>query len=369
MCNEVVVNGRFLTQPLTGVQRYAFEVVRRFPGLIKVIVPGSIAPVYKSIFNTVIIDPLGRFVQGGSLGHVWEQVALPRWVGKNGLLWSPCGSGPLKVKNQIVTIHDIAHLEHPEWFNWRFVRWYRFLVPRLVQRVQRIVTVSNFTKDRLVVMLNVPPEKISVIPNGVDVRFQPRALEEVAKTRNILGIPSQNYVLSLCSLEPRKNLRQLLKAWNNVCQQLPDDVWLVLAGSKGKRGVFQEVLFDKLPPRVYFTGYVPDEYLPALYSGALAFVYVSLYEGFGLPPLEAMACGTPVITSNVTSLPEVVGNAALLVNPYNTEDISSGIYEIVRNGALREELKLKGLEWVRQFTWDRTAALTWQVLQTVTEGC
>lgn len=365
--NKILVNGRFVTQRCTGVQRYAFEVTRRLPGSIRVVAPRQVTSGYELLSSFTVVDPLGRFAQGGGSGHLWEQLALPRWLSRGDVLWSPCGTGPLTVQNQIVTIHDVAYLEHPEWFNRWFARWYRFLVPRLVHKVWRIIAVSEFTKVRLVEMTRVSPEKIVVIPNGVDVRFQPKAPEEVARTRDALGIPSSNYVLCLGSLEPRKNLHRLLKAWGNIYHKLPNDVWLVLAGAKGKALVFQNISFDKLPPRVYLTGYVPDEYLPALYSGALAFVYVSLYEGFGLPPLEAMACGTPVVTSNITSLPEVVGNAAILVNPYHVKNIADGIYELIRNDALREELKSKGLERAKQFTWDRTAALTWEVLKAVME--
>jgi len=367
MGREIVVNARFLTKTPTGVQRYAFEVARRLPGSIRVIAPQPIAPEYRALSNAVIIDPLGRFARGGGLGHLWEQVALPRWLRKGELLWSPCGAGPLAVQNQVVTIHDVAHLEHPEWFNPWFARWYGFLIPRLVHRVRRIVTVSEFTKGRLVETTRVPPEKVVVIHNGVDACFQPRPSEEVARAREMLGIPTPNYVLSLGSLEPRKNLHRLLKAWGNIHHRLSNDVWLVLAGARGKSLVFQNICFDKLPPRVYLTGYVPDEYLPALYSGALAFVYVSLYEGFGLPPLEAMACGTPVVTSNITSLPEVVGDAAILVDPYDVEDIACGIHKLIRDDTLREQLRHKGLEWVKQFNWDRTAMLTWEVLKAVME--
>jgi len=368
MDREIVVNGRFLTKTLTGVQRYAFEVARRLPGSIKIITPQPIAPEYRALLNAVIIDPLGRFVRGGGLGHLWEQVALPRWLRKGRVLWSPCGAGPLAVRNQVVTIHDIAHLEHPEWFNSWFAKWYGFLIPRLVHRVRRIITVSEFTKVRLIETTRVPLEKVVVIPNGVDACFQPQPSEEVANVRKVLSIPTPNYVLTLGSLEPRKNLHRLLKAWGNICHKLPTEVWLVVVGGKGHSLVFQDISFDKLPPRVYFTGYVPDKYLPALYSGALAFVYVSIYEGFGLPPLEAMACGTPVVTSNITSLPEVVGDAAVLVDPYNIEAIAWGIWKVLEDTSLREKLRSKGLERVREFTWDRTAELTWNVLKETGEN-
>lgn len=366
--NNIVVNGRFVTQPLTGVQRYALEVTRRLPGSIWVIAPGPIAPEYKDLSEITRIDPLGKFVQNGPLGHLWEQVALPRWVTSEDLLWSPCGVGPLVTKNQVLTIHDIAYLEHPEWFNRKFVSWYRFLVPSLVRRVRRVIAVSEFTKARLVEVTKVSPKKITVIHNGVDVCFQPRSREEVKKVIKDLGIPSSDYVLTLGTLEPRKNLHRLLKAWGNIHNEMPSDVWLVVVGAKGKQLVFQDISFDMLPPKVYLTGYVPDDYLPALYSGAIAFAYVSVYEGFGLPPLEAMASGCPVIVSNVASLPEVCGDAALYCNPYDVNDIAEKMLRLAMDGKLRKELRDKGFERARQFSWEKAAKEHMKVFEEVLEG-
>jgi glycosyltransferase involved in cell wall biosynthesis len=283
------------------------------------------------------------------------------------MLWSPTASGPLAVKNQIVTIHDIAYIEHPEWFNHWYAKWYQFVIPRLALRVKKIITVSEFSKTRLIEMTKISPDKIVVIPNGIDERFKPCSTSEVDNTRKALGIPSLYYILSLCSLEPRKNIYRLLRAWQDVHKNLPEDIWLVLAGAKGHMLVFKNLSFNKLPPRVHFTGYVSDKFLPSLYSGAIAFVYVSLYEGFGLPPLEAMACGTPVLTSNVTSLPEVVNDAALMVNPYDTEAIGCGIVRLVENVDLRKELIGKALKRAKNFTWDITAELTQKVLKEAME--
>ncbi len=137
----------------------------------------------------------------------------------------------------------------------------------------------------------------------------------------------------------------------------------MVAGAKGKDIIFKNTSLDKLPPKVCMPGYVPDEYLPTLYSGAIALVYVSLYEGFGLPPLEAMACGTPVLTSNVTSLPEVVGDAALMVDPYDVDAIAEGIKRLIEDDNLRRELSQKGLARAKLFSWDRTAEVTWSVLK------
>lgn len=365
MDNEIVVNARFLTKPVTGVQRYGFEIIRRLDGPIRLVAPQPIRPEYEPLSSITIVDPLGSLARGGSLGHLWEQVVLPRWIKRGALLWSPWVWAPLAVKNQVLTVHDIAHLEHPEWFPRHIAMWYRLLVPRLVHRVKCIIAVSEFTKARLVEITGVSAEKVVVIPNGVDVRFYPRSAEEVDTVRDALGIPTRNYVLCLGTLEPRKNLYRLLRAWAATCHKLPDDVWLVVTGAKGKTLLFRDVTLNSLPPRVFPTGYVPDDYLPALYSGALAFIYVSIYEGFGLPPLEAMACGAAVVTSNVASIPEVVGDAAVLVDPYDVEAIAWGIRAVVQSEGLKEQLKSKGLRRAKKFTWDKTAELTWMVLKEV----
>lgn len=345
MNTRVFVNTRSLMGPLTGVHRYTQEVLARLkkrPQLYEVFPPPNLA--------------------SGLKGHVWEQVALPFLV-KGDLLFSPANTGPLAVRKQVVTIHDVSVFDRPEGFSWQFTTFYRLLLPALARRSLRVIAVSNFTKQRILDILGLEDERVKVIPNGVDQRFYPRSNQEVAEALRKLNLPSPYYVLSLSSLEPRKNLHRLLQAWEIVCSELPQEVWLVLAGNKGKTAIFRELSFKRLPPRVHFTGHIPDKWLPAIYSGAIAFVYVSLYEGFGLPPLEAMASGTPPITSNCTALPEVVGDAGLMVDPYDVEAIAWGLKRLVEDSALREELRNKGLERARQFSWDKTAELTWKVLQ------
>lgn len=339
---DIVVNTRTLASKLTGVQRYTSEIVNRLGARIECIAPQS------------ALD--------GITGHTWEQFVLPTQL-RGRLLWSPSNTGPLVVRRQVVTVHDVVPLDHPEWLNPRFAGWYRFLLPRLLPRVRHVITVSEFSKARILEHIKVEPSRISVIPNGVDMRFSPRTENERAKLVSRLGLPSPHFLLSLGSLEPRKNLGRLLKAWAGVCEELPDEVWLVVAGAKGKAQIFREVSLENLPPRVYFAGHVPDEYLPTLYSAALAFAYVSVYEGFGIPPLEAMASGTPVITGNCTALPEVVGDAGLMVDPFDVEAIAEGLRRLVMDAAFCEELRQKGLNRARQFTWDSIAARTLGVLQ------
>lgn len=341
MNKSLVVNTRILQSHTTGVQRYLLELLSRMPEVERV------SPVEK---------------MAGVRGHVWEQFRLP--VSCRGkLLWSPSNTGPLAVRNQVVTIHDVAPLDHPEWMNPRFAAWYRFLIPRLARRVKHIIVVSEFTRQRLITHSRIDPDKVTVVHCGVDARFQPQGQEAIVAARTALQLPTGRYVLSVGSLEPRKNLGRLLLAWERLLPELPPDVWLVLAGARGKNLVFADVPeLKQLPERVFMSGYVPDEMLPALYAGAMAFVYPSTYEGFGLPPLEAMACGTPVLTGNRASLPEVVGDAGVMVDPFSVEDIADGLRQLLLDDALRLALVPKGLKQAAKFRWDITAQHTRAIL-------
>jgi len=344
----IVVNSRILAYPITGVQRYLLELLQRMPSdRIQQISPQH---------------PLS-----GARAHLWEQTVLPlRTRGR--LLWSPSNTGPLAVSRQVVTIHDLSPMDHPEWLNPRFAAWYRFLTPKLARRVARVVTVSEFSKSRLMETTGVAEEKVIVVPLGVDARFGPQSREDVESAIQKLELPTGRYVLSLGSLEPRKNLGRLLRAWEVIYRRLPEDVWLVVSGAKGKSLVFQDVPeLEALPPRVFLTGHVPDELLPSLYAGAMAFAYLSVYEGFGLPPLEAMAYGTPTLVGNRASLPEVVGDAAIQVDPFDIDAIADGLHRLIEDGSLRAVLREKGLERAGQFNWDKTAEQTWRVLAEAAE--
>ena len=338
----IALNARFYSHVPTGMQRYGIEMADRLADLLDVVRPSS---------------PLR-----GARGHLWEQVYLPAASGKR-QLWSPNNTGPLAVKRQICTMHDIIPVEHPEWFNARFAAWYRWLLPRLTHRVRHMIAVSQFTKDRIVERFGIHPDKITVVWNGVDAQFRPRSTDEIAEVREALGIRSPRYLLSLGSLEPRKNVRRLLTAWSRLKRELPEDLSLVIVGSKGALLVFKDAGITEIPEGVHFTGYAKQEHLPALYSGALALVYPSLYEGFGLPPLEAMACGTPVITSNTTSLPEITAGAALLVDPMSEEAIAGAILQIIRDCELRDRLRTQSLAHASRLTWDMAAAETRKVLE------
>lgn len=341
---KIFVNGRFRSHKMTGIQRYAHEITQRldFP----------------------LLEP--RHLMRGWRGHAWEQTTLPvRSCG--GLLWSPCAAGPLISSRHVVTFHDLFPLDSPEWYQPAFARAYRILLTALSKTAMHIIAVSRFTKNRLTERLKVQPDRVTVVHNGVDLKTFYRAEEQTLRALSELRLPSDRYLLCVGSLEPRKNLRRLLLAWSEVVRCLPQDIWLVVAGSHD-RNVYSAPGFPSIPARVVFTGYVPEPLLAGLYSGSLGFVYPSLGEGFGFPPLEAMACGVPVFTSNRTSLPEVCGSAAIYGDPTDTAEIARGIKLLCSDASLRDRLRCLGREQASRFTWERAAQSTNDLLLKLAAG-
>jgi glycosyltransferase involved in cell wall biosynthesis len=337
---RIQVNGRYLVQRVTGVQRYAREIVARFSGKVDVIQPGPAAK--------------------GLRGHLWEQAVLP-WRLQRGLLWSPCATGPLAIRNQIITIHDCAFCDCPDGFTRSFASWYRCLVPRLARRALRILTVSAFSRQRICELFRVPEEKVVVTHNGVAESFRPLSPAALAQAKQRLSLPGP-YVLCAGSLEPRKNLKRLLAAWQRL-GSVKNGLTLLLVGATSH--VFRNAGIDLPPGDVRLAGFATDEDLRALLAGAEAFVFPSLYEGFGLPVLEAMACGTPVVCSSTTSLPEVAGDAAVPVDPMDVDSIASGLMKILEDRDLRVRLRERGIARAKNFSWDDTANRTWDAFQSV----
>jgi glycosyltransferase involved in cell wall biosynthesis len=301
------------------------------------------------------LEPVGQVG-----GHIWEQAELGpnmlyQAVKRNPapLLWSPCNVGPLAVRRQIVTIHDLVSIRHPEWVSRAFHLYYKTLLPLLAKRVQHIVTISEHSKQTILETLGVPESKVTVIPNGIGHQFQRVSDTDIDGVRERYKLP-ERFVLSLGSLELRKNLMGLINAWLQLpkATRLP----LVIAGGLGERGVFGSFDVDTLNKAgVQRLGYVDDGDLPALLSAAQVFVYPSLEEGFGLPPLEALACGTQVVTSNNSAMAENCQGEAILVDPTDKISIAEGIEAaLVRDESL--EQRLARAKRIRtRFNWQTSA--------------
>ena len=331
MTREIVVNGRFLSRRITGVERHGREILS-------------------------LIGDRCRFEKtrrNGMSGHMWEQFILPTRVKANSILWSPANTGPLMISNQALTIHDLSPLEHPEWFQKRFAAWYRLLLPLLARRVRVIFTPSEFVRHKVMDRFDV--KSVFVAGNGVNTSsFHPGAAQCT------YGLP-ERYILFVGSLQPRKNLRALLQVWNEIKNNYAA-FWLVIAGDIGS--VYNKMAIP-LTDRVRMLGYVTEDALPGLYAKATLFVFPSLDEGFGLPVFEAMACGTPVITSDGGALPEVVGNAGLIFKLADPSGLSNAIRECLEDRNLHSSLIARGLEHAKQFSWRDSAELIWETLNEV----
>jgi len=290
---------------------------------------------------------------------LWQRLRVPLpadlFTGPLNLFHSPdYVLPPLCRGKRVLTIHDLSFLRYPEGADPR-LRWYLTqAVPRSIGQADLVLADSQNTKSDLIELLGVEAGKVEVLYPGVEERFHPLREESLApvKARYNLDFP---FILTVGTLEPRKNHVGLLQAYSLLKGRYPHR--LVIAGGKGwlYEGIFQEVERLSLEEKVLFLGYVPEEDLPALYNLADLFVFPSLYEGFGLPPLEAMACGTPVVTSNSSSLLEVVGDGALLIPPQEVEALAAAMERVLSDPSLREELRRKGLERAKQFTWSEAA--------------
>jgi glycosyltransferase involved in cell wall biosynthesis len=283
-------------------------------------------------------------------GHAWEQAALPLLARKARLIYSPANLAPLAAGHRnVVVIHDAAALRHPEWYGRGYVAYQRALLPALARRSALTITVSEWSRGELIDVLGADPDRVAVVPNGVDERFHPGA-QGRARDRP--------YVLAVGTRIARKNLAALETAARALGREGID---LVAAGS-GRHYMRAE---GDTPVKAL--GYVDDAELPGLYAGALALAMPSLYEGFGLPVIEAMAAGTPVVASNRTALPETCGDAALLVDPDDPDALAGELLRVVTDSVLASTLRTRGLDRARNFSWraavQRTDSLIAVLLQ------
>ena len=324
MTRQLLINGRFLAQPQTGTQRYAVELIKALDAMID---HGQVD--LGGIRLTILAPPerisppalkhISVRVVGGLKGNLWEQICLP-WFARKGLLFSPCNIGPILHGYQAVTIHDASVFASPESYSRAF-RWKYATTFKVLSKTARLVfTDSQFSRDELIRTTGVRPEKIRVIPLGREHILDIQADKGVFDKHQIGNKP---YILAVSSNSPHKNFPRLVEA---VGQLGHGDYDVVIVG-----GTFSKVFQTqemRLPPFVKRIGYISDEELRALYERAACFVYPSYYEGFGLPPLEAMSLGCPVAVSKAASLPEVCGDAADYFDPFDVSDIAKTVYRL-----------------------------------------
>ena len=300
----------------------------------------------------------------------WEQLLAPPMLKLNGAdvfhgvlnvtpLFSPIPS--------VVTIHDLAFWSFPQTFrrvNRAYLTWATKVA---VKKSAFILAVSEATKREIVRYLDIPPERIVVTYDAADAQFRPADPAVLAEFRRRAGLP-ERFILFLGTLEPRKNIPTLIDAYARIAART--DAPLIIGGGKGwlYEEIFAKVEALGLGDKIRFAGYIPGEDLPLWYAAASVFVFPSIYEGFGMPLLEAMACGTPTVTSNRSSMPEVVGDAGLQVDPYDAEAMGEAILQLLGDAALREELRERGLRRVPRFSWRETAERTLAVYEAAARG-
>lgn len=344
----------------SGTGRYIVELVKRLPEHSRDLDFGVIWPRHvphpdvsagaREVFHLVDTQsPLHR------LWHDQFGIRADMKRLKADVVHYPASIGPLfDMRNVVLTIHDLAFIRDPSWHRSSRTAYYTFAVRRSARFAKRIIVDSAATAADVHDIIKVPMDRIDVVPLGVGEEFLSAGDEAQAVARRKYHLP-HSFLLYVGTLEPRKNLVRLIDAFSRIAGTCECD--LVLAGRDGwKVGpIWAAAAASPYATRIHFPGFIEDGDLPAILSAARVFAWPSLWEGFGLPPLDAMACGTPVVSSNSSSMPEVMGDAALLFDPCDVDAISEAMLEAASEGALREGMKAKGLARAATFTWDRTA--------------
>ena len=309
------------------------------------------------------------------LYRLWYRLHLPlpiQWVtGELDLFHSPDFTLPPIQGNipTLLTVHDLSFVHFPDTFTPALVNYLNGVVPRSVQRATHILADSQATKRDLMGIWNTPSDKITVLLAGVNERFQPETDEQLlTAVRAKYKLGDAPYLLSLGTIHPRKNYQMLIKAFKQIAEQYPHNLYI--AGGKGwlYEPVFAEIEAQGLTERVRFIGFVDDDDLPALYSAATLFLFPSLYEGFGLPLLEAMGCGVPVVTSNASSLPEVAGDSARQLDPTAPHQWTTAIAQLLDQPEQRAKMVSTGFLQARRFSWHRSARKLLDLYQMLLKG-
>jgi len=362
-----------LDRALSGISRYTLELVRALAALdarpdVVLLAAGGLGPLANGIPFGQVPLPGCRLLPALV---AWGSLTLPRVIRRLGLdlVHDLSGISPFLLgagdSAVTVTLHDVFAWSIPGHSTLADTLIYRHWLPRVLPRVNAVITDSNASRSDIEQYLPVDRSRLFVVPLGVHPRYYPRPKAESIALASRYGLP-EGYFLFVGSVEERKNLRRLLQACARLWAAGEKRPLAVVGARRWKYSKILQTVQDlALESHVLFTGHVPDADLPALYGGADLFVFPSLYEGFGLPPLEAMACGTPVVTSNTSSLPEVVGDAAITVDPYDVEALAESMHRVLSDPDLADDLRQRGLERAAGFTWEQTARKTVEVYREV----
>lgn len=362
---KIALDGLPLSETLTGVGHYTLELARHLASSsadeVFVVSPrGFIASIESETSGPTnlhltrpTISPLTRY---------WWSIGLPRYIRKNEIevFHGTNFEVPLRGKcPSVITIHDLSMVLHPQTHERRRVRRARQRLPIMTRTATMVVTPSEAVRAEVHQHLEIPLDRIVTIPEAARSTFRRQDPELTENVRKRLEI-TKPFVLYVGTVEPRKNLLTLVRAFEDVWSGSDFSLQLVIAGRKGWMvdDLFRHVKQSPAAEQIIFTGYLSDDDLCALYSSCALFVYVSLYEGFGLPPLEAMACGAPVIASRIPSLSDTVGEAALLVAPTDVRELAANIRNLLQDDDLRKQMAQKGVRRAAELGWERTARLT-----------
>jgi glycosyltransferase involved in cell wall biosynthesis len=356
--SSIAVNGRFLLQPITGVQRYAFEILNQFDALIS---SGRIDPIPVTVFVPPGLSEFPSWSSlkvetiGNSAGRRWEQFDLPR-ASQRHLLFTPCGGTPVVHRNHVLTIHDAGPFATPTAYTAVYRAYYKTLQRITARTALRILTVSDFSKHELVKWLGIPQQKIVTTPlSGEHILRNAPDTTLLSEHKLRPGA----YILAVGSGNPNKNFARLITALERVAGP---HMRIAIAGGSDPaifRARRQSAAF------VEQLGYVNDRQLRTLYENAACFVFPSLYEGFGLPPLEALTLGCPVVVSRAASLPEVFGEAAVYCDPYSPEDIADKVLRVLQGDHPSREALAR---YASRFNWEQCARDTWKALLLAMKG-
>ncbi len=358
----------------TGVQRAAYNLVKTMVQMDRVneyLIFTGHGQVGRPEWNWPNVKVVPSDIREGESirNHIWEQFTLPRLAKRHhvDVLHSPANVAPLLYSGKsVVHIHDLCFVVNPQWYSFSFRTLYNFVIPRLARRASKVITNSNNSRNDLLQFFGLTADRVSLVYWAVDDTFTQRRFVARLSGKKHPAVTETDYILYVGSLEPRKNIRTLVEAYEDLRERHPDiKTRLVLIGGESPLFADVRLTIKKFKEDVIFKGFVDDDALAAYYQQASLVVYPSLYEGFGLPPLEAMASGTPVVTSMTSSIPEVVGEAAIMVSPYDVGQLSDTMALVLRDRDLRDILIERGLEQVKKFNWYRVARNTLSVLYEV----